>query len=95
MDFFLSLKISRLARHLLSEFYLFGTIKLQQLIPEHSCWVKKGTLVMPSLVAACRQGFPDPDKFDVTRMLPDRAEDRKYRKNYIPFLHGPYTNSTL
>ena len=52
--------------------------------------VPKGTLVVPSMYAACQQGFPNPEKFDPDRMMPDRAEDSTYRANYLPFggLHG-------
>jgi cytochrome P450 family 710 subfamily A protein len=34
--------------------------------------VPKGTLVIPSLVAACMEGFPEPTKFDPERMMPER-----------------------
>eukprot|EP00042_Codosiga_hollandica_P016692 m.43330 g.43330 ORF g.43330 m.43330 type:complete len:508 (+) comp46710_c0_seq1:81-1604(+) len=52
--------------------------------------VKKGTLVIPSLWAACRQGFPDAEKFDPDRMMPDRAEDSKYRQYFLTFGVGPH-----
>ena len=37
------------------------------------------------------QGFPEPEKFDPDRMDPaGRAEDVKYRGNYLPFGCGPH-----
>lgn len=50
----------------------------------------KGSLVIPSLVGACRQGFPNPDKYDPDRMGPERQEDRKFSKEFIPFGVGPH-----
>jgi cytochrome P450 family 710 subfamily A protein len=49
----------------------------------------KGTLVIPSLVGACRdEEFKNPDKFDPDRMGPERAEYAK--KQFIPFGVGPH-----
>lgn len=52
--------------------------------------VPKGSYIIPSLVASCREGFPDPEKFDPDRMGPERQEDRKFSKQYIPFGVGPH-----
>ena len=50
----------------------------------------KGSLIIPSLVGACREGFTDPDRYDPDRMGPERAEDRKFSKQFIPFGVGPH-----
>ena len=50
----------------------------------------KGSLIIPSIVGACREGFPEPDRFDPDRMGPERAEDRKFAKNFLPFGAGPH-----
>lgn len=53
--------------------------------------VPKGTLVVPSLWAACHQGFPNPEKFDPERMMPERKEDVTYRENFLTFGVGPHS----
>lgn len=50
----------------------------------------KGSLIIPSLVACCREGFPDPEKYDPDRMGPERQEDRKFSRQFIPFGVGPH-----
>ena len=53
--------------------------------------VPKGTLVMPSLVAACRQGFSNPDVFDPDRFDPaGRDEGAKYPSNFMAFGVGAH-----
>eukprot|EP00048_Salpingoeca_helianthica_P016002 m.229869 g.229869 ORF g.229869 m.229869 type:complete len:502 (-) comp17863_c0_seq1:121-1626(-) len=52
--------------------------------------VPKGTLVVPSIWSACMQGFPEPEKFDPDRMMPDRQEDVTYSKNFLTFGVGPH-----
>lgn len=52
--------------------------------------VPKGSLIIPSLVACCREGFTNPDKYDPDRMGPERQEDRKFAKQFIPFGVGPH-----
>ncbi|KAK4536809.1 hypothetical protein CDCA_CDCA09G2834 [Cyanidium caldarium] len=52
--------------------------------------VPRGTLVIPSLWAACMEGFPEPGKFDPERMMPERQEDLKYRKHFMTFGCGPH-----
>ncbi len=37
------------------------------LAPDYTC--PRGSLVVPSIWAACMQGFPDPDKFEPERMM--------------------------
>lgn len=50
----------------------------------------KGSLIIPSLVGACREGFTNPDVFDPDRMNDVRQEDRKFSKQFIPFGVGPH-----
>ncbi|PSC76027.1 cytochrome P450 [Micractinium conductrix] len=52
--------------------------------------IPKGTLVFPSINAACMQGFPEAHKFDPDRMGPQRKEDILHAKNYLVFGHGPH-----
>mmetsp|Transcript_4524 Transcript_4524/g.7920 ORF Transcript_4524/g.7920 Transcript_4524/m.7920 type:complete len:515 (-) Transcript_4524:2001-3545(-) len=52
--------------------------------------VPKGTLVFPSLIDVCHQGFPNPECFEPERMLPPRNEHIQYRENYLPFGIGPH-----
>lgn len=52
--------------------------------------VPRGSLVIPSLVACCREGFTNPDEYDPDRMGPERQEDRKFSKQFIPFGVGPH-----
>ncbi|RNF06640.1 cytochrome P450-like protein [Trypanosoma rangeli] len=52
--------------------------------------VPKGSLVIPSLVGACRGGFTNPNQYDPDRMGPERQEDRKFSKHFIPFGVGPH-----
>lgn len=51
--------------------------------------VPKGTLLIPDLVASCRDGLPNADAFD-----PDRwtvvGKDRPTTANYLPFGCGPH-----
>lgn len=58
------------------------------LSPEYT--VPKGTLVVPSIWAACLQGFTEPEKFDPDRMMPERHEDVTYSKNFLTFGVGPH-----
>ncbi|KAK9823344.1 hypothetical protein WJX72_002058 [[Myrmecia] bisecta] len=50
----------------------------------------KGTLIMPSIVAANMQGFTDPLTFDPDRFSPERKEDIRHAKNFLTFGHGPH-----
>ncbi|GIL60159.1 hypothetical protein Vafri_14781 [Volvox africanus] len=50
----------------------------------------KGTLIIPSLVSACLQGYSDPEKFDPDRFSPERQEDIKFAPNFLVFGHGPH-----
>lgn len=50
----------------------------------------KGTLIMPSIVAANMQGFTQPESFDPDRFSPERKEDIKYQKYFLTFGHGPH-----
>lgn len=50
----------------------------------------KGSLIIPSLVGSCREGFTNPDEYDPDRMGDARQEDRKFAKQFIPFGVGPH-----
>jgi cytochrome P450 family 710 subfamily A protein len=53
--------------------------------------VTKGTLVMPSLVAACRQGYSNPDVFDPDRFDPaGRDEGTSCQANFLAFGVGAH-----
>lgn len=52
--------------------------------------VPKGSLVIPSLVGACRDGFTNPEAFDPDRMGDERQEDRKNAKSMLVFGVGPH-----
>lgn len=52
--------------------------------------VPKGSLVIPSVWAACMEGFPEPERFDPERMMPARQEDVRYRKHFLTFGTGPH-----
>ncbi|KAK7195395.1 cytochrome p450-like protein [Novymonas esmeraldas] len=52
--------------------------------------VPKGSMIIPSLVACCREGFTNPDTYDPDRMGAERQEDRKFAKQFIPFGVGPH-----
>ena len=50
----------------------------------------KGTLVFPSVNAACLQDFTDATKFDPDRFGEHRKEDIVHAKNYLVFGAGPH-----
>lgn len=50
----------------------------------------KGSLIMPSIVAANMQGYPEADRFDPDRFSQDRGEDLKHQKNFLTFGFGPH-----
>lgn len=50
----------------------------------------KGSVIIPSLVGCCREGFTNPDTYDPDRMGSERSEDRKFSKQFIPFGAGPH-----
>lgn len=53
--------------------------------------IPKGTLVMPSLVHACQEGWTEPEKFDPERWDENgRNEGVKFAKNFLPFGCGPH-----
>ncbi|KAG5498858.1 hypothetical protein JKF63_03147 [Porcisia hertigi] len=52
--------------------------------------VPKGSMIIPSLVACCREGFTNPDTYDPDRMGPERQEDRKFAKQFLTFGVGPH-----
>ena len=49
-----------------------------------------GTMVFPSINAACMQGFSDPEAFDPDRFGPHRKEDIVHARNYLVFGAGPH-----
>eukprot|EP00199_Chlamydomonas_sp_CCMP681_P000355 CAMPEP_0119116630 /NCGR_PEP_ID=MMETSP1180-20130426/52392_1 /TAXON_ID=3052 ORGANISM="Chlamydomonas cf sp, Strain CCMP681" /NCGR_SAMPLE_ID=MMETSP1180 /ASSEMBLY_ACC=CAM_ASM_000741 /LENGTH=544 /DNA_ID=CAMNT_0007105803 /DNA_START=25 /DNA_END=1659 /DNA_ORIENTATION=+ len=50
----------------------------------------KGSLVVPSVWAACMQGYEDAERFDPDRFSPERQEDVKFAPNFLVFGHGPH-----
>jgi cytochrome P450 family 710 subfamily A protein len=52
--------------------------------------IPRGTLIFPSVNAACMQGFTDAEKFDPDRFGPDRKEDIVHARNYLVFGAGPH-----
>eukprot|EP00884_Botryococcus_braunii_P000980 jgi/Botrbrau1/10883/Bobra.0025s0060.1 len=51
----------------------------------------KGSLIMPSIVAATMQGFQDADVFDPDRFSPQRQEDKTFHRNFLTFGCGPHS----
>ncbi|KAL4523844.1 hypothetical protein Ndes2526B_g08076 [Nannochloris sp. 'desiccata'] len=49
-----------------------------------------GTMVFPSVNAACMQGFSNPESFDPDRFGPHRKEDIVHARNYLVFGAGPH-----
>lgn len=49
-----------------------------------------GTMIFPSVNAACMQGFSDPETFDPDRFGPHRKEDIVHSRNYLVFGAGPH-----
>ncbi len=52
--------------------------------------VPKGTLILPSIWEAQREGFENPETFEPERFGPDRGEDVKCAKNFLAFGIGPH-----
>lgn len=50
----------------------------------------KGAMIVPSVWAACHQGYENPLKFDPDRFGPERKEDIKFAGNFLVFGHGPH-----
>uniref|UniRef100_A0A6T8Q4F7 sterol 22-desaturase n=1 Tax=Chlamydomonas leiostraca TaxID=1034604 RepID=A0A6T8Q4F7_9CHLO len=50
----------------------------------------KGSMIIPSVWAACHQGYEAPHTFDPDRFGPERKEDVKFAGNYLVFGHGPH-----
>lgn len=50
----------------------------------------KGSLVVPSVWAACMQGYENAEKFDPDRFSLERKEDIKFAGNFLVFGHGPH-----
>ena len=50
----------------------------------------RGTLVFPSVNAACMQGFTNPEAFDPDRFGPHRKEDIVHARNYLVFGAGAH-----
>merc|ERR1712232_177866 len=49
-----------------------------------------GSVVLPSIWCSHFQGFTNPHTFDPDRFSPERAEDIKFSKHYMPFGVGPH-----
>ncbi|EPS68065.1 hypothetical protein M569_06708, partial [Genlisea aurea] len=52
--------------------------------------IPKGAIVFPSVYDSSYQGFPEPEKFDPERFMPDRHEDQVYRQNFLAFGAGSH-----
>lgn len=50
----------------------------------------KGAMIVPSVWAACHQGYENPDEFDPDRFGPERGEDVKFAPNFLVFGYGPH-----
>lgn len=50
----------------------------------------KGTLIVPSLIAASLHGYENAETFDPDRFGPERKEDVKFAGNFLVFGHGPH-----
>mmetsp|Transcript_22957 Transcript_22957/g.50366 ORF Transcript_22957/g.50366 Transcript_22957/m.50366 type:complete len:531 (+) Transcript_22957:194-1786(+) len=50
----------------------------------------KGSMIIPSVWAACMQGYENPDTFDPDRFNAERKEDVKFAQNFLVFGHGPH-----
>lgn len=51
--------------------------------------IRRGTLVMPSLLAASSH-MPRSEVFDPDRMGPEERMDQRFRKAFVPFGYGPH-----
>eukprot|EP01135_Chromosphaera_perkinsii_P007764 Nk52_evm1s977 gene=Nk52_evmTU1s977 len=52
--------------------------------------VPKGSVLLPSIWCASKQGFSDPHTFDPERFNESRREDVSFAKNYLVFGLGPH-----
>jgi len=52
--------------------------------------IKKGDLVIPSVLSSSFQGFENPHSFDPDRFSSERREDVKHSKNFLVFGAGPH-----
>ncbi|KAK1378456.1 Cytochrome P450 family 710 subfamily A polypeptide 1 [Heracleum sosnowskyi] len=52
--------------------------------------IPKGAIVFPSVYESSFQGFPEPERFDPDRFLPDRHEDQVYKRNFLAFGAGAH-----
>eukprot|EP00126_Sphaerothecum_destruens_P000086 Sdes_comp10105_c0_seq1m1709 len=52
--------------------------------------VPKGTILLPSIWCAQKEGFTNPDVFDPERFNEERREDVVYAKHYLAFGIGPH-----
>lgn len=52
--------------------------------------IPKGTIVFPSVYESSFQGFPEPERFDPDRFMPDRQEDQVYKRNFLAFGAGAH-----
>jgi sterol 22-desaturase len=72
----------------LNQSFLFSIIQHLQLTGDYA--VPKGSLVIPSLVACCHEGYADPEKFDPDRFGPERNEGTTMAKHFMPFGCGAH-----
>lgn len=52
--------------------------------------IPKGAIVFPSVYESSFQGFPEPERFDPDRFMPDRQEDQVYKRNFLAFGAGAH-----
>jgi cytochrome P450 len=87
----LALRVFKEALRLYPAVYLFGRVVVADVVIG-GYLLPKGTIVLVSPYATHRRPslWPDPDRFDPDRFLPE-AEARRHRSSFIPFSAGPRT----
>lgn len=53
--------------------------------------VPAGSVVLPSIWCATKEGYPNADNFEPERFGPERDEGNKFKKHYLVFGYGPHT----
>jgi cytochrome P450 len=88
----LSLRVFKEALRLYPPVYMFGRVVSATDVEIGGYLLPKGTVVLVSPYALQRRAhiWPEPDKFDPDRFLPE-AEARRPKSAFIPFSAGPRT----